>query len=175
MKIILDTEKLCVIPALNTSSEEEPDEFIHPGAWIAQESLNFLWYINKIQSKLNGGIKNVSNEGKQRPQGNAFIYSENCLELAPHWAGESSSVQGWWNGTLVTQARKFTSNQNKISVTLQSTNSGEPPLFTTHLLTKDMGANLLVEEQKFIDPFFHVFNVTFSVLPGTRHCCRSSG
>lgn len=58
---------------------------------------------------------------------------------------------------------------------LQSTNSGEPPLFTTHLLTKDIGANLLVEEQKFIDPFFHVFNVTFSVLPGTRHCCRSSG
>lgn len=32
MKIVLDTERLCVVLALNTSSEEEPDEFIHPGA-----------------------------------------------------------------------------------------------------------------------------------------------
>lgn len=89
MKVVLDTERLCVAPALDTSSQEEPDEFIHPGAWIAQESLNFLWYINKIQSKLTGSIKNVSNQGKQSdPQAMPLSTQKTALNW-PHIKQES--------------------------------------------------------------------------------------
>lgn len=45
-------------------------------------------------------------------------HSENCAELVQQEAGESAPVQGWYNRTLVIQAKKCTRNQNKVSVTI---------------------------------------------------------
>lgn len=78
-----DCLRYCGVSDLNTSSQEEPDEFINPGVWIAQESLNFLWYINKIQSTLNGSIKNVSNQGKQELQAMPLSTQKTALNW-PH-------------------------------------------------------------------------------------------
>lgn len=40
--------------------------------------------------------------GQALKSGTDLTYSENCTELFPHEAGESASVQAWWNKTLLT-------------------------------------------------------------------------
>lgn len=73
-----------------------------------------LLYINKIQSQRNGGHQECQQTRQAPKTGNDFIYSDNFPELVPREA-----VQGQWNRTLIIQARKYTRNQGKVSVTTE--------------------------------------------------------